>query len=747
MRTDAIGFFWQDVPVVREKKEGPPKREKPEATWEDMNYLPGLDYALAFDPIMMDFKEFIGVAAKDEFVFDYEVYKNFVCVSFQSMLTGKLIYFELSDWSPSYDKIFFRYILQHATLVGFNSIKYDMVIANLMLNGCSPAQMKIASDLMIKAEYSAQDVYKHFKIKSADRLKLNQIDLIEVAPLRASLKIYGGRLHTPFMQDLPFHEATTLTWEQSRIVKLYNFKDLVHTRFLRLGLEPQVALRYQMSNEYGIDLRSRSDAQIAETVISEELTKALGYYPKQPEIAPGTVYRYKDPKFLTFKTDLMKWVFQQCLNAEFVVGEHGSIVMPQNLADLEVPIRDGVYRMGIGGLHSSESKRSHIATDDVRILDRDVTSYYPYLILNQGLYPSHLGIHFLVVYRAIVERRVAAKEKGIACGKAGDKVGEAQWKAVAESLKIVVNGSYGKLGSKYSVLYAPDLLIQTTITGQLSLLSLIERMELAGITVISANTDGVTMKVPKNLQLVYEAIIKDWEIETRFETEETEYLAMYSRDVNNYVALKKPKKAGDKVELKGKGAFGNPWADSSRIEPWLHKNPTSQICMDAVKALLVDRVPVEETIRNSKDITKFISVRTVSGEKDVVSGACVVTRGDYKNRTASEKIALIRHYGWQETEGKPGRWSDVTEEGVSLDDAYRSCVRPQTVEFLGKAIRWYYATGRDEYEIVTTKSGSKVPRSDGAKPCMDLPTEFPSDIDYQWYLDETQSLLQDIAYA
>src|SRR3546814_14028970 len=54
-------------------------------------------------------------------------------------------------------------------------------------------------------------------------------------------------------------------------------------------------------------------------------------------------------------------------------------------------------------------------------------------------------------------------------------------KPVADSLKIVINGSFGKFGSKYSILYAPNFLTQTTLTGQLSILLLIEMLEMAGI--------------------------------------------------------------------------------------------------------------------------------------------------------------------------------------------------------------------------------------------------------------------------
>ena len=65
--------------------------------------------------------------------------------------------------------------------------------------------------------------------------------------------------------------------------------------------------------------------------------------------------------------------------------------------------------------------------------------------------------------------------------------------------------------------------------------------------------------------------------------------------------------------------------------------------------------------------------------------------------------------------------------------------------FLGKSIRWYYAAGEDG-EIVYAKNGNKVPRSEGAKPIMDIPAAFPQDVDYDWYEREAERMLYDICY-
>ena len=283
-----------------------------------------------------------------------------------------------------------------------------------------------------------------------------------------------------------------------------------------------------------------------------------------------------------------------------------------------------------------------------------MASYYPAIILNCGLKPQHMGDHFTQVYRGIVQRRLAAKHSG-------DKV-------TADSLKITINGSFGKFGSPYSALYSPVLLIQTTVTGQLALLMLIEALESEGIEVVSANTDGIVMRCPRSHLRLLDYIVWEWEHATGFETEATEYQALYSRDVNNYIAVKPDN------SFKLKGVFA-PAA--------LQKNPANEICTGAVVKYLIDGTPVEDSILACRDITKFVTIRTVKG--GAVKGG----------------------------------------------------------QYLGKAVRWYYArgeTGTINYKI----NGYTVARSEGARPLMDLPEQFPGDVDFDWYIREAHNLLADI---
>ena len=171
------------------------------------------------------------------------------------------------------------------------------------------------------------------------------------------------------------------------------------------------------------------------------------------------------------------------------------------------------------------------------------------------------------------------------------------------ALKLTINGGFGKFGSKYSLLFAPDLMIAVTMTGQMSLLMLIEMIELVGIPVVSGNTDGIVIKCPVERYEELNSIIAEWEAITRFETEETRYKAIYCRDVNNYLAVKDN-------ECKVKGCYAE---RGSALNSVLSKNPENLICSDAVIMLIAKDVPIEQTIMECKDIRRFISLRQVKG--------------------------------------------------------------------------------------------------------------------------------------
>src|SRR5699024_10313735 len=155
-------------------------------------------------------------------------------------------------------------------------------------------------------------------------------------------------------------------------------------------LEKQISLRVEIGKQYGMDLRSKSDAQIAETVIKSELTKVSGKDYRAPKLPDNYTFNYRDPGIINFKTEPLKNVFKRILDEGFKLGGNGSVSMPDWLRKQRIEIAGAEYQMGIGGLHSCE-KRQYVKSGNGYVIeDRDVASYYPNIILQQQLYPSSL---------------------------------------------------------------------------------------------------------------------------------------------------------------------------------------------------------------------------------------------------------------------------------------------------------------------------------------------------------------------
>ena len=672
-RPDAIGLFWQDIAKVK-----PPKKEKAKAIpparfWELPDYLPGLEEARNWVPdLYNDMELWQASINREKLLFDIEVYPNYCLFAFKSIETHKVVYFELDVDGSVYclDIPKLKWVLENFCLINFNGRKFDFPVTAVAMVGKPSTALWDATCMIIVEELQGKDVYKKFKAK---RLNVDQIDLIELTSLAPGLKVCAGRLHAKRLQDLPFKPGTILTEDQITIVRRYCINDLDNTELLYRATFKQIELREKMGKRFGLDLRSHSDAQMAEAIISAEVKRTTGRkFLNRTTIAGGTVYKYQTPTFVKFHTPLMNHILGLVQGANFRVNPiTGGIDMPEALAKLVIEMGKCKYKFGIGGLHSQEKSIAHVADEKYFIADTDATSYYPRLILNAGIAPENLGHDFLVVYDGIVVERVTAKM-------AGDII-------VAECLKIVANGTFGKLGSPWSIVYAPNLLIQVTVTGQLSILMLAERFELSGIEVTSVNTDGIVVICERAKEDLFKSIVKQWEDETGFGTEEIRYKATYSKDINNYIAIYEEPQKGKIFKLKG--AYG-PTAPK--------KNAVTEICVEAVKEFIATGKPLHHTIQECKDITKFTSMRAVSG------GA---VKGDQF--------------------GKDGQ----VIGGV----------------FLGKLIRWYNSK-EVQGDLVYAKTGNKVAKSTGARPLMDLPDEFPSDIDYEWYEKEANDILIAIGY-
>lgn len=349
------------------------------------------------------------MTTKPVVICDVECYPNYFLVGFKNVDTGEVKMFRTQDAFKHSQKQLLRNILRTSRIITFNGRNYDMPMTYYALSGANVEQLKACSDDIIVhgLRYWQVEDKRKFRIP---REGIEHWDLIDVAFGKASLKIYGGRLHSKRMQDLPFDPNSVLRPDQIGELEDYWVNDLDTTADLYRDLEKELALRQSMTAEYGIDLMSKSDAQIAEAIIKHGLEqKGVRVY--RPEGRRGDKFKYVAPHWLKFQSPKLQEILRRVTSVDYFINEKDAVELPAPFEGLLVGIGNGSYRMGIGGLHSSEEKVSHHASATHKIVDRDVTSYYGSIILSLGLYPAHLGIDFVKIYKDIFDGRVAAKKR------------------------------------------------------------------------------------------------------------------------------------------------------------------------------------------------------------------------------------------------------------------------------------------------------------------------------------------------
>lgn len=629
-------------------------------------------------------------------ILDTEVYRNFFYLGMKRHEDGRRIGFEFSPRSD-FDRDHVRKLLRRYRSVGFNSNGYDLAMIYLALQGASNSEIKDASDKIIVGGLRPWQLEEKLGLFIP---KIDHIDLMETNPaVGRGLKHINGSMHHKRLQELPFDPSKILEdWEMDALIDYCQYGDIDGTELLYQTLREPIDLRVALAERYDtLDLRSKSDAQVGEAIVKTEVKRSTGRNVKKADDQLGTSFRYKVPEWMKFRTPYMQAVLKQISETDFWIKHNGKVEFPKSFEDFNIVFDGMKYTLGIGGLHSTEQNRAVFSDDDNVLIDADVASQYPSIIMKLGLFPVALGEEFLKVYKSILDTRLAAK---LAKDKVTDK-----------GLKIAINGVYGKLGSIYSVLFAPHLMVSVTLTGQLSLLMLIEAAHLAGIPVVSGNTDGVVFRCPRSMWNGFvekdgkpsdrlkaspiQDIIEWWEKVTSFKLEFAEYTAIYNESVNTYMAIKPDGTFKRKGDLANHWRAVTPWGqknpDYDPAREGLKKSPAMTICSDAALGYLLKGIPVERTISMCNDVREFIKVAQVNG------GAT---------------------------------WHDTP---------------------IGKIVRFYWSKDEFAAPILRAQANDhgthgKVQKSDGCRPIMDLPDDYalPDDIDHQRYIDEAYAILQDL---
>lgn len=377
----------------------------------------------------------------------------------------------------------------------------------------------------------------------------------------------------------------------------YNDNDVfICCELVRMNQE-EIRLRYMISKEYEINVLSASRSTIADKVIVKLYSKFTGLHPKR-FIDTKTIRRKIEvSEILSDKIQFLSPQLNDLLQSlRFLVlrGEKGEFERTFTYAGTS-------YTLATGGLHSNEIPAIYVADDKQTIVDRDVTSYYPNLIRSLKVCQKHLNPKaWFRIADTIVDERT--EHKHLAKDKSLSLILQIKHFTAAACLKIVANaGIFGKMGSEKSFLCDKKAMYKVTINGQLFLLMLIERLEDAGIHVISANTDGIVTIVPKGLEETADNICHWWEKHLGLELEFTSYSKYITEGVNSYLTVK----------TDGKKKFKGRMNPKMYLED-LSKGYNSPIVAKAVTEYFINGTPVMETLRNSKSILDFCRTQNVN---------------------------------------------------------------------------------------------------------------------------------------
>jgi hypothetical protein len=597
-------------------------------------------------------------------VLDVECLPNYFLIAFKKLGQDESIKFNIYGEGVSFERGIIDQIsnlLHTHTSFGFNSVNYDMPMIYYALIGATTTQLHALSTHIIENAVPHWMTYKTLNMDSWN-LPFDHFDLKEPAPaVMISLKNYATRLGSPRLQEFFVDPHAPLEFSDVEAMQRYCVNDLDVTIDLYNAIEGEIEIRKHMGAQYQTDLRSKSGAQVAEAI----LLKETGYNGPKP-IVPHEI-KYTAPDCVFFISEHLRELKGKLENETFLVNQsNGQPREPGWMKKFKVTIGSTNYKVGLGGLHDQRKKSVYKTTSSHTVLDVDVSSYYPSMIIHFGFAPKHMGSSFYEAYKRIYDTRLKAKREK-------DKLTD-------KSLKLVLNSTFGKFGSMYSKLYAPDLMLQVTLTGQLMLLMLIERLELIGVEVFYANTDGITVHCPSELRATCDYVIQEWEFQTGMNMESTEFRRTAIRDVNNFVNITSD------GEIKAKGIYAEAWAYSDNRSPiMLQKGIQTPIVFEAVRKYLLDFTPIQNTIRECRTVGKFLSARTVNG-----GGT------------------------WNEVPiGKMVRWYYSTN---------------------GHPIR-YLSNGN----LVP-----KTNEAHGVAPMMDLANALPADLNIQWYIDEAEKMLEDL---
>jgi hypothetical protein len=532
-------------------------------------------------------------------VFDLEVYPARWVVGFLGRdEKGRMKALQVGTRKALGDRLE-QFAAEGRTLVGYNSMRFDGPLVRLILAGHDPYA-------------PAQSIIKEDKLPDAlAKLPPLDCDHVDLA-LRLShggafpgLKTLAARLGRPTLRELPYDPTATLSGDEWAEVKRYNLNDLDTTWAVLERLAPELEALATLSEEYRMDLRSVPTPRVVERVFLAAYRERHGQDPAR--IIPHEVrYRPVEGVVRPATPAAAEW-FDAITTAAIPMVQAGDRKKPQ-APSARFEIGGLTLSVGSGGIHSVDSPCVYYADEGHRLLSIDVASYYPTIIASKGITPASYGDTGSDQYHKLLKGRLEVKA-ALKAVPADQEDSRSHLARKADGLKLMLNSFFGQLGNPYSTLHDPAAFMAVTLTGQLMLIDLVERLSgCGGVEVISVNTDGIYARVPAGSD-EWKGVLERWQTLTGMTLEVEELRRLGILSTNQYCSLD----ARGAVKRKGGELLGSfDLAHSSN----------ALIVNDAIVEALLRDVPPEVTIFACRDLVRFCAItkRTESTTLTLVEG-------------------------------------------------------------------------------------------------------------------------------
>ena len=542
-------------------------------------------------------------------VYDIEVFQNIFHCAIKDTETGKITLFEISNrknqlqelveffkefenvegsWNNSYTTDY--QFNTNKIFAGYNNIHYDNPIINYIIDYYNVMKDKTyieicksifnLSKTILNSKEGEEGIWKKWKYQQWFE-SFDLLTMLYSTQLRVGLKEMQVTMQYPNVQEFVYDWDIPLVESKFDEMIQYNINDVESTSELLNRCKKDIELRIAIEDEYGVRVLSKDGVNIGMKIITQKYLEKTGqtWWDIKDLRSPMDKIPLKDVilPFVKYDSPILKDMLDTLKKQTVSPGRKGY--------EYKFIFNNLRYTIGVGGIHSVNDPEIIIPKEDEYLIDCDVASLYPSMLIQHKFYPKHLGPEFLEIYSKIREERIEAKHNGN--------------KVKNETLKLALNGLSGNLQNEHNFCYSPFAVMQIRVNGQLLLLMLAEKLVEIGCKIIQANTDGLFLICKKNKYEEYQKVCKEWEKLTKLELEEDRFEAMYQYAINDYIAVKEGyHKTKDKKLIKTKGMF--------ITEVLLGKGLSPKIIPEAIINYFVDNIPVEETIKSCRDIRKFL---------------------------------------------------------------------------------------------------------------------------------------------